>query len=1179
LANNESKGRVVLIMHRKKSVSLWLLIFMLACLIQPGAYPALAADNQALANLSLDPSVKITSSSECKGCQPSGLRTYVADGDRGTAWTYLSADMEDHKVWVELELAQNADIQEIRLQDAAMGQIETYTISFRDALGMALTDSLNETNGVVQEDGSIQHLIQINAKYVKLEITKQASVSKRFYPVSEIEIFGKYSEGSTEQGIKDFYFLDHRNHRVEPSGDIKMDRGSSIQLTPVVEMYDGRTPKLEEITITYESSKPEIAEADPQGRIVGHIRGVTVLKAVARYGSQALLAQAFVVVEDKAAHFADTTLIHEQLTTEIGKPAILEPAHTSSPQVQIEPHVNLNMGLSLIRNDQEIIYSIPAQSIAAKEAKVFDLPHGLTEGRYEVRLELESSEGIQLYDSLYFTIQNSAAILAQGQSQIAYLNEEGRMIYVPDYKGNHILDYSNSGYMGGGVPLPDVRAAIVIHPGEGDDSGRIQAAIDYVSSLPVGSNGFRGAVVLGKGQFELSKTLYMNTSGIVLRGQGDSDEGTVLHATGKGKRAILEVGKNAAAPIIDESSAVTITDLYVPVGSRTFHVHDASGFRVGDTVMVRRHADTTWIHDIHMDQIVEREDTQQWSPFVQNMDRVITQIEGNQITIDAPIVNAIEMMYGEGKLLKYSDVGRLEQIGIENLKVTVEFDPSIVSTHSDGTTYLSDEDKADTFVNLNKVKNAWVRNIAGHHLAYQLVYTGRESKWITIQDSSMENMISQITGSRRYPFHYSGQLALGQRLKIDGARHAFIVNSRVIGPNVFLDSRSTNDYNRSEPHHRWSVGGLFDQVEGDMNAIDRANYGTGHGWAGANYVFWNSKGSITVQKPPTAQNYAIGFVGVKKPADFGPEGKDPERFREDGYWDPGADLRSHVRPISLYKQQLSERLGEEAVHNLRETPVGGAELDTPAPVTAAVLSPAEPGGLREWYTDEVLLTLSVTDTSGSGVTTEYRLGKEGPWQPYVQPVTFREDGIYRIEYRSKNALGGEEELQTLQFSIDKAAPIISLSSPGQYSVVDEVGPSSWIADISDVLSGVDELSITVQLDGAAVELEQPIELFRLSPGTHKVIVSASDLAGNQGSAILEFTIHASKESLRSLVEEFQLKGWISNQGIENSLIKKLEADQLGSFINELKAQADKHVSKEAADILISYSLWLQGQMK
>ena len=61
---------------------------------------------------------------------------------------------------------------------------------------------------------------------------------------------------------------------------------------------------------------------------------------------------------------------------------------------------------------------------------------------------------------------------------------------------NTVPDYSNSGYKGGGVPIPFVPAAVILSPSGGDDWTQIQNAINQVSSLPVGPDGFRGAVLL-----------------------------------------------------------------------------------------------------------------------------------------------------------------------------------------------------------------------------------------------------------------------------------------------------------------------------------------------------------------------------------------------------------------------------------------------------------------------------------------------------------------------------------------------------------------------------------------------------------------------------------------------------------------------------------------------------------
>jgi hypothetical protein len=103
----------------------------------------------------------------------------------------------------------------------------------------------------------------------------------------------------------------------------------------------------------------------------------------------------------------------------------------------------------------------------------------------------------------------------------------------------------------------------------------------------------------------------------------------------------------------------------------------------------------------------------------------------------------------------------------------------------------------------------------------------------------------------------AAQLTLVQRCHAEDARHAFVVDSRVPGPNAFLDCDSIDEFATSEPHHRWSVGGLFDNVKSDIAIQDRAWLGSGHGWAGANYVAWNTEGDLVAQQPPTAQNYGL----------------------------------------------------------------------------------------------------------------------------------------------------------------------------------------------------------------------------------------------------------------------------------------------------------------------------------
>jgi hypothetical protein len=621
-----------------------------------------------------------------------------------------------------------------------------------------------------------------------------------------------------------------------------------------------------------------------------------------------------------------TSLEHPVMDMDIGQPAVLAPGDLL-PTVTIEPMVNSTVSVALLREGTPTGITAAPCPIPAGEQHRLALPgntHAGEKGEYELRLTLTTEAGQTYTDSYYFTVMDEEDV-PPGQSRVAYLDQLGMLRVVPDYRGNRILDFSGAGYRGGGVQLPDVQAMAVVEPAQGDATARIQAAIDAVSQLPADAMGLRGAVLLRKGSYDIAGKLLVHTGGVVLRGEGSHAEGTVLRATGAVRRNVLEIG-SGAGPTILPGTEQEITDLYVPSGARTFQVADASQYKAGDTVLVRRVGNERWLHQIGMDAIYMRpgtdgSSTRQWEPFDLDFDRVITAVDGCTITVDVPIANAIERKWGGGRLYKYTDVERIEQAGVENMRVVSDFDPAVLSTVMDnGRTYpyYADEDHAERFVVFNSVKNGWARDLAGFHLSYALVQLGRFSKWITVQDCYVSDMVSIVTGGRRYSIYVQGQQHLVQRIYAETARHAFIYDSAVAGPNVVLDSESFRDYNTSEPHHRWSAGGLFDQVKAPVSIRDRGWLGSGHGWSGANYVNWNTEGKLTSQQPPTAQNYVIGHVGPKIPPLL-PNAYDP-RPRRDAYWESHGQ---HVAaPASLYKQQLAQRLGPQAVANLAKLPYG-----------------------------------------------------------------------------------------------------------------------------------------------------------------------------------------------------------------------------------------------------------------
>src|SRR5918993_2846645 len=64
------------------------------------------------------------------------------------------------------------------------------------------------------------------------------------------------------------------------------------------------------------------------------------------------------------------------------------------------------------------------------------------------------------------------------ESKLVRPGKSGRLIYLPDEKGNTIPDFSYCGFGAGGVRLPRVAVKRTVRPGEGDDGARIQQAID-----------------------------------------------------------------------------------------------------------------------------------------------------------------------------------------------------------------------------------------------------------------------------------------------------------------------------------------------------------------------------------------------------------------------------------------------------------------------------------------------------------------------------------------------------------------------------------------------------------------------------------------------------------------------------------------------------------------------------
>ena len=484
---------------------------------------------------------------------------------------------------------------------------------------------------------------------------------------------------------------------------------------------------------------------------------------------------------------------------------------------------------------------------------------------------------------------------AEPVSTLAHADPNGRLHYRPyancgDARElNVLLDWSSCGYMGGGVRIPDVPTRTVVSPVSGDNRSSIQAAIDSVSLLPCDANGFRGAVLLRSGRYPVEGTLSIVASGVVLRGEGQGPDGTVIVDTGQDADSLIVV---KGGPRTDRTDTRTrIVDPFVPAGAVRFRVLSTAGLAVGDRIIVHRQTNDQWIDDLDMRQYG-------WtaSYYEDRWERVITAVTGTEITIHAPVVQAIDERYGGGSIYRYTVGGRICKVGIENLWLESEFDA------------LDDETHGWNAIQLSNVEDAWVRQVTSRYFGYSCVSALGGAKNVTIEDCACLDPRSQITGSRRYSFNLDDCcFVLVQRCFAREGRHDYVTGSRVPGPNAFVDCLAENCHADSGNHHRYAEGTLLDNVRVAKLAVEnRRTSGSGHGWSGAQTLFWNCEASTTCHTPLGAMNWAIGIIGKRSLGSWAPQ--EPL-----GFWE---SLGMHVSPRSLYYRQLEDRLGPDAVTNV-----------------------------------------------------------------------------------------------------------------------------------------------------------------------------------------------------------------------------------------------------------------------
>jgi len=483
--------------------------------------------------------------------------------------------------------------------------------------------------------------------------------------------------------------------------------------------------------------------------------------------------------------------------------------------------------------------------------------------------------------------------------------------YQPDERGNSIIDFSYCGYRLSESDLPQIGNRVFIPHQQNDASAIIQKAIEYVSLQKPDKHGFRGAVQLDSGTFVISQPLRIAASGVVVR--GNSKHSTVLLKKGFDRGAVIYLEGIANR----RNEAGVNVNAYIPAGYMQIKIADPHVFKTGDRLMITRTSTKEWIARIGCEVFGGGIGALGWKPGEMDLvwDRTVLQVEGNKLTLDAPLPMALDPAEARLTVQRYHWPGRVSNSGVEHLIIVTDYDKR----------YPKDEDHAWTGVSIENAEDCWVHKVHFRHLAGSGVILQATASRITVQNCMYLEPVSEVGGMRRSAFLNLGQLNLIQRCFAERAVHAFAVGMNAPGPNAFVQCQAYEALSFSGAVDSWSPGVLFDIVNIDGHNLSFNNLGqykNGAGWTTANSMFWQCTASvIECFSPPGDQpNRAYGCWA---------------QFNGNGLW---AESNNHVHPRSLFYAQLAQRLQKDVSAQAMLLPLNTNATSSPTIAAAARLA-------------------------------------------------------------------------------------------------------------------------------------------------------------------------------------------------------------------------------------------------
>ena len=478
------------------------------------------------------------------------------------------------------------------------------------------------------------------------------------------------------------------------------------------------------------------------------------------------------------------------------------------------------------------------------------------------------------------------------------------LILIPSVAQELPMDYSYCGYHRSEQPIPSVKAVTYVTPSGQDDAATIQAAINWVSQQkPDKQTGFRGAVLLSEDTFTISEPLHIRTCGVVLRGSGRGK--TILRKTGydrgaaiyiEGTRSVVTKGTLDVADVKPGALNISLTSFSDQ--GQSVALQTLSSLTSHEKVMIYRPSTQEWIDYLGCASFGGGKRMGYWAWHPGEIDlrwnRQITAVNGNQITLNAPITCSIEQRWGGAKAIIYENKGLISECGVENLSLESDYDHA----------RPLDEDHCWDGIYVAEAENCWVRLVNFQHFAGSAVVIQKSAQQITVEDCISKQPVSEIGGYRRRTFLTFGEMTLFQRCYSEHGINDFAVGHTAAGPNAFVQCESYESYGPSGAISSWAPGILFDIVNIDGNDIVFKNWELekfGAGWSTANSTMWQSTASGLFCYSPDSLNRNIshGCWG---------------QIQGNGEY---TQMNEHVKPYSLFASQLEKRLGRDVSQQCR----------------------------------------------------------------------------------------------------------------------------------------------------------------------------------------------------------------------------------------------------------------------